>query len=1212
VDLAGRDVALKVARGHGLELERRFRREAATLRALPPGVAPRLTDQGVLGDGRPYLALEWLSAPTLATWLEQRTNLPALEHALPIAQALLECARKVLAADILHRDLKPENLALFEDEGTPRVLALDFGSAQSLTSPSELGLDASEAGVSEAGAIIGTSEYLAPERILGERGDERSEIYTLGVILYELSTLRLPFVSRGRAVLHDQLALVPPPPSRWADVPEAWDDLLLSCLAKEPARRPGSVAELAERLEHCSRAPKRSPQAEGRRPEPRQAAAERAEPAALLLLEGVTEPLRVAAAIRELRGLLARVRGQRAVCVFSATECTAPLEAALEAALALAAQKLVARVGLHVGSVELHRAPDGATTARGSAVNRPESWCPDSAERPRVFVSAAAASALAEPSVRRIEGAFAALVDAPNARSASAPLSEDDEAPLCGRDGELAEIEASLASWQKTRDAAVAVVLGDSGTGKTRFARAVLERARRMPGVHAVLLGGRPGRGVVRARALREALPNSGSPLTHGAALRAQAERAPLVIVIDDAELAEDELLDEVEAALLKAPPAAIWVACVGSLRFGKARPLWGTRIEHFRLLKLEALSESAAKALAGALLRPAEYVPEEALVRVCRAAAHLPGPLVEITRAIRQAGLIRPRSTQASYLLDTAELARIPVPAMWQWAAARELGELEPTLAAGAKLVAILGPSVSRDELAAVQLGLRSHDTSFGAIESAVLLRRLVEAGLLLPSPDNATEYTFRAASLAEALASLVAPSERELVHRVALAYHKSATGSSERARVANHATALGERALASQAHRALAEEAAAQQRVVDAETHYTSAIAQSDDALDRGHLLIGRARVYCRMYRLEESERDLRAVIVLAEPRAAWELAARAQFELATVLDWAGDYAASADATRAALELQARNLGELGSAYGLVARGRAAWRRSEVEAAITLLRDGATAASSEENIEQRIIALLLLGCALVQAGQRREAEACFEDVLADAEAARDGLHLCAALGNRAFLWAVEGEPERCVTDLTRAVSVARLLGHPGTERTALLNLAEVLYWAGREDEAVVWLKQARHLEARFIQRALHSAVLLQARIALLRGQITEVRTALAWLAARGLPEAQATSAVAFHSAIVHVLRAGSPAEDLDAPHVLTWSEIADVSAHFLAAERAELEYFRLRSRWRAATPSERLALLQEAETICATEPAWLRRVRALQHESDTARAWR
>jgi eukaryotic-like serine/threonine-protein kinase len=1208
VDHAARDVALKVGRGISSDVQRRFEREAASLRQLGSPTVPHLYEQGRLADGRPFLVLEWLPAPTLASWLERRGELPRFRDIQRIARAVVACLERVTTAGILHRDIKPENLILFEHgrghhDELPSVVVLDFGGAKSSRSSAELEPNVAAASdVTEASLLVGTNEYLAPERILGGDAGEAAEVYALGVVLYEITTLRLPFVSRGRAVLHEHLALVPSLPERSADVPAQWDRLLLDCLAKDPSRRPATVTELRQRLVDCSTVPRALVSRGTARTTA--TAQDGAQLAAILLLDGAHEIIPLVGVIAAFRGFVARIQGQRVIAVFCAADCDAPLEAALEASVELVTSLRAVRVGLHLDLVELGHALDGAPTARGAAIDRPELWFATSEGKPRAVVSQAACDALSESRLHRLHAAVGHVsTPATNDlhRSASGP---SPPLPLLDRDALVAAIDASLETWRQDREPVVLVLVGERGAGKTRMAEEIMERARGAAGTQAILLAGRPGRSVVRARDLETAcrqassLPTEASGLT--AVLRALAMRAPLALVIDDAELAEDELLDAVEAALLEPPALPIWVACVGEDRFAKTRPLWGTRVHDFCKLRLKPLSLAASKALASELLRPAEYVPDEALTTIGTAAAQLPAPLFELVRQIRRAGLIKRRSTRNSYFLDTAELARVPVPALWHWLAARELGALEPALASGARLVTVLGSGLSHRELEAVQLGLRLEGAPYAALDSGVLLERLVGCGLLVTAPNAADRYAFRVPAMADALASLVEPTERERIHRLALAHYEAPDSELPRQlqQIARHATALGRSATASAAHRELAELAANAQRVVDAETHYTAALAQSDVPPERGRLLLGRARVYCRLYRLDEALRDLAEALDISEKHRDFALAAQAHFELATVRDWNGEYSASAVAAQLGVEIESTRLLTTRSPRGLVALGRSAWRRGEVSSAIALLTRGAAACEEQGEVESKIVARLLLGCALVQAGRRSDASVCFEQVIADAEASHDGLHLCAALGNRAFLWAVEGDAERCACDLARAVAVARRLGHPATERTALVNLSEVLYWAGREDEASVWLRQARLLEERFIQHPLHSAVLLQARIALLTDRVQDATAALVWLAERELPKPESTNAVAFQSALLLTLQAEATTARPLLPIALAWPEIAELSDGFLNAERAELRYWHFRSRWPADSESAQRLLLEEAASSFIDQPVWLQRL--------------
>src|SRR3712207_6574475 len=177
-----RDVALKLLKdryAENGELVERFRREARSAASLShPHIVP-VFDWGETGDGTYYIAMEYLLGGSLKDHLLQRKTLPprtAMEVALQIAKAL----RAAHERGVIHRDIKPRNI-LITDSGHVKVA--DFGIARAAESTT----------VSDLGEILGSVKYMSPEQAMGERVGAASDLYSLGVVLYEMLTGRVPF-----------------------------------------------------------------------------------------------------------------------------------------------------------------------------------------------------------------------------------------------------------------------------------------------------------------------------------------------------------------------------------------------------------------------------------------------------------------------------------------------------------------------------------------------------------------------------------------------------------------------------------------------------------------------------------------------------------------------------------------------------------------------------------------------------------------------------------------------------------------------------------------------------------------------------------------------------------------------------------------------------------------------------------------------------------
>src|SRR5262249_44594964 len=188
---------------------------------------------GKLPNGRPYLVMEWLRGETLAAHLA-RERLPLGEQ-LEILDQVSDALEAAHRQGVIHRDLKPDNVFLSPSGGAYKVKLLDFGIAK-LTQPDT----PPESATTSQGALLGTPFYFSPEQARGKGADARSDIYSLGVLAFQIATRRLPFHADNVAdVVAMQLAQPPPAPSSfWPEVPPLLERLILKMLDKDPDRRP--------------------------------------------------------------------------------------------------------------------------------------------------------------------------------------------------------------------------------------------------------------------------------------------------------------------------------------------------------------------------------------------------------------------------------------------------------------------------------------------------------------------------------------------------------------------------------------------------------------------------------------------------------------------------------------------------------------------------------------------------------------------------------------------------------------------------------------------------------------------------------------------------------------------------------------------------------------------------------------------------------------
>ena len=245
----GRRVALKMLRKRythdRLALERFFS-EARAVNQIRHENIIEVTDFFTTDDGHTCYIMELLEGKALSDLLNE--GVPSAERVVRIAHQVASAMVAVHDAQIIHRDLKPENVFLTTKGGKADfVKLLDFGVAK-LTD--QEGTSLHQTGV---GAAVGTLEYMSPEQLVGRNLDSRSDIFALGVVMYEMTTGRLPFSPpTDKAMLFTQLTSEPPRPSALGlevAIPEDLEDLLMQCLEKDPDKRPQTMREVKGRLE---------------------------------------------------------------------------------------------------------------------------------------------------------------------------------------------------------------------------------------------------------------------------------------------------------------------------------------------------------------------------------------------------------------------------------------------------------------------------------------------------------------------------------------------------------------------------------------------------------------------------------------------------------------------------------------------------------------------------------------------------------------------------------------------------------------------------------------------------------------------------------------------------------------------------------------------------------------------------------------------------
>ncbi len=219
-------------------LVERFRREQEIGQELDhPGVVKTFDHED---RSRLYMVIEWVNGRLLRAILNEERQLP-IDRATNLVLQICDALDTMHKHGVVHRDLKPENIMV---DGEDRIKLIDFGIAMKE--------DARRITFVDMSATLGTPDYISPEQVKGQRGDQRSDIYSLGIMFYEMLTGEPPFTGPNPlAVMNERVLHDPEPASdRRPEISAELDEILSRALERDPRRRYQTASEMAWELEH--------------------------------------------------------------------------------------------------------------------------------------------------------------------------------------------------------------------------------------------------------------------------------------------------------------------------------------------------------------------------------------------------------------------------------------------------------------------------------------------------------------------------------------------------------------------------------------------------------------------------------------------------------------------------------------------------------------------------------------------------------------------------------------------------------------------------------------------------------------------------------------------------------------------------------------------------------------------------------------------------
>ena len=1286
---AGIDVAIKVAKADQYTASERLLLEASALGAIGAPFVPEVFDVGHLPDGAAYVVLEFVRAPTLATLLTDAGGPLSRDEFFRIAPALANIVGRAHDKRFVHSDLKPENVFVLpaSDTSGPTVRLFDFGLCRRL--------DAARTNTGEE-LPEGTPEYMWPEQCEGGVAiDARSDIYSLGVMLYEMVTGAPPFCGKSAEVQLGHRSRRPVAPSRRAPVDEAVEAAILRCLAKDPARRFATAGQLEEVLRTAAAAPRQSAGS----PSPTDAAAgpmvasevtpaaaqgsgkaagdgvaKATAPGAAKAAEATTTRERrvlalvfldtkstlpaVREALAAAGGELAHMAGTQVVAAFGHEVGDNPTRTALRAAQLFLERALCTRAYVDLGSVAITiRKNDGTRRYQSPLFAKKEQY-PTDADPAGVLLARAAADVLPDVTTDAVAGRADVLLVKRTEDAAEATSMRAEVPQLIGRDEILRSLMTAARRavdvvGGKPGTPTITTLIGEPGTGKSHVATVLAQQVESIiPPVKVTLLRAKEALGGTGDQTTRElfrrflGLPAAGTAdfgrglLTErlgadlaretwggvavtmgwvspdhpelralaaapgalraaaaraaGEALRLAARKQPHVLILEDAQFADETALDALEYATLREAACPIWILVVARPTFGTGRTAWASRAAVSQRMELPPLDTMAAGELARRLLAPVENVPGSALAKLVERTQGIPLLLVELVRGLKRDGIVRRADRTGAWFLATDELDRLPDLPLVQWLASRETESLPPALAGHARLASIMGAEFDADEMDGVMQMLEREGVAMGTqLDAGVGIDRLAAAGLLVRHRQG--RFGFRLALLRDTIYRTVPIAEREAIHRAAYRTFAARANLPDEIRLpkmAAHAAASGLASEAVAIYLDLARRSELRHSYLDAESLYRSAIdnlgaAVGDDRVITARRGLGTMRL--RLGRHEDALKDLAAARAAAQEAGRREQEIEIVLDQALVLDWVGDWARSA-----ALTIEAQALADAGStplidARLLYAHGRVFHRTDHAAEACGYFEKSAAMAEAlgAEGYETHVLSLSLLGWNSSLLRRFDAADAAFSRLIALCEERGDMLNLSTALNNRGILSLLSKNSERLVQDYRRLIVVSRETGLPLVECSAAKDLAEVQYLLG-EPEAEELVLRAIDVTRKVVgdrSRTTLLAELLLGRVLAHRGDLAgarrvmvEIRQAQSEARAAGQTDAEFASAEELFIDVIDLMTTISEEKRWD--DVLARARGMTLQPQDLV----EMMEFEALSFWRAGNPHKAEVVLDAA----------------------------